>query len=208
MRCLTVSVAVLCLFSGLTFAEEQTWQLQKEDNGIQVFTKDIQIEVPNQAVDSEQKAFRGITIINVSMDKMLDTMRDVPNFDQWLHNNYEPAVIQTINKDTRIVYQKTHTPWPTDDRDSVLKQWISKDGNDYFLYMQSTEHDQAPVNDEFVRVPYFDGFWKFTPIDDNKLEVTYEAAFDSGGSIPAFVSNLFIVDTPYYSLEKLRAYVE
>jgi len=126
-------------------ALEIDWQLQKDHNGIQVYTRDVQLESYSADVDSVQKAFRGVAIINTSIKKVLNAMRDVENFDQWLHNCYEPRIVETRPNDTRIVYQKTKTPWPTDDRDSVLEQTLLKQGSAYVLEMKTTSYPGIDV---------------------------------------------------------------
>ena len=203
-----ISLLLIVSASISLHASETDWQLQKDHNGIQVYTKDVKLASSKGDVTSALKAFRGVTLINASMDHILNTMRDVENFDQWLHNCYEPRIVETRENDTRIVYQKTRTPWPTDDRDSVLEQSLVQQGSAYVLEMKTTSHPAIDTVDGYVRVPYFNGILKFTPVSDTQLEVIYEAAFDSGGNVPSFVSNLFILDTPYYSLDNLRNYLQ
>ena len=197
------------LTSYATTSQEALWQLKKDSNGIQVYTRPV-IKQDNQSSNSAEQllAFRGITHIKSSMIEMLHVMRDVHNFDKWLHNCYAPSIIEVAENDTRIVYQKTKAPWPTSDRDSVLKQVLEKKGEDYYLWMNSITHSNAPETENLVRIPYFKGHLSFHPVSEDTLKVIYEASFDSGGNIPSFVSDLFILDVPFYSLNNLKVYVE
>ena len=196
--------------SALSFAqeEESSWSLKKDDDGIKVYTREIIIDSPAEEVSENQLSYRGIVSIKSDLNSFLNVMRDVPNFDQWLHNSYDPSIVEKIDNNTRVVYQRITAPWPTTDRDSVLLQSLEQAGNDYILTMESVDHDDAPESEDYVRVQYYSGFFFIKPLSTNELEVTYEAAFDSGGSVPGLVANLFIVDVPFYSLQNLRAYVE
>jgi hypothetical protein len=40
------------------------------------------------------------------------------------------------------------------------------------------------------------------------VEVTYELVLDPGGYIPAWIANIVLKDTPYFTLERLRRVVE
>lgn len=205
------ALCLSCCMTAYTLAapQETLWQLKKESDGIQVYTRPMHMQSHLASDSSEQRlAFRGITHIKSSMDDMLNVMRDVNNFDKWLHNCYDPLILEEKNNDTRIVYQKTKAPWPTSDRDTVLEQVLEQKGKDYYLWMNSISHNQAPEEENLVRIPYFQGHLKFHPMPEGIIEVTYEASFDSGGQIPSFISDLFILDVPFYSLTNLKAYIE
>lgn len=204
--CKQAILGVLCLLISV-LSSAADWELQKDEEGVRVFTREIQIEQTSEDVNSVQMAFKGVVQVETSLEKLLDVMRDVPNFDKWLHNCYGPEIVEHQPNDTRIVYQKTETPWPTDDRDVLLKQWIEEKDGIHYLQMRNTEHASVPVSDDWVRVPYFDGYLSFRPVSETQVEVIYEAAFDSGGQIPAMIANMLIVDTPFNSLYNLREYV-
>jgi len=52
------------------------------------------------------------------------------------------------------------------------------------------------------------GFWLFDPIESDKVEITYQMHIDPGGSIPAWVLNMFIVDAPIDDLKAIRERVK
>lgn len=85
-------------------AAADDWSLSRDRDGIAVYTKTMQIDD-----GSEQLAYRGVASFNVSMSKLISAMRDVEHFDQWLHNCYEPRLLDQIAPETRMVYQKART---------------------------------------------------------------------------------------------------
>lgn len=176
------------------------WELQKNQDGISVYTKPVLVSEGN-----EQLAYKGVTVVKASIDRLLEVMKDVNNFDKWIHNCYEAKVLQTVNDNERIVYQKTHFPWPTQDRDSILKQTFVRESAS-LIRLNMVNHDGAK-NDDFIRIPYFNGYWSFKDLGNGKIEIVYEAVADSGGSIPSFIGDRFIVDVPFYSIKGLVEYL-
>jgi hypothetical protein len=196
------TVLLLCVLLVGQEAAADDWSLSRDRDGIAVYTKTMQIDD-----GSEQLAYRGVASFNVSMSKLISAMRDVEHFDQWLHNCYEPRLLDQIAPETRMVYQKARTPWPTAHRDLVLTQTLDIQSPDYAVLHMKSDAEYIPAVDGLVRVPYFDGFFAFRQIDEKTIEVTYEAVMNSGGAIPAVIGNLFIVDVPFESLKGLRAYL-
>ena len=49
--------------------------------------------------------------------------------------------------------------------------------------------DFLPVDEQFVRVPDFGGFWELRPQADGWVEVTYQVYGDPGGWIPVWIAN-------------------
>ena len=68
----------LFILQEVSAVEQQNWKLQKDKNGIKVYTK----EVP----DSPMKAFKGTTLISGSLDQYEVLLRDVANFTEWMHS--------------------------------------------------------------------------------------------------------------------------
>jgi hypothetical protein len=48
------------------------------------------------------------------------------------------------------------------------------------------------------------GFWKVLELPENRLEIHFQMQMDPGGNIPAWLSNMFSGDTPYFTLLELR----
>jgi len=50
----------------------------------------------------------------------------------------------------------------------------------------------------------FNGHWKFSKLEDNKVEVEYSGLTNPGGLVPAWVINMVALDVPYKSLRNLQ----
>ena len=63
--------------------------------------------------------------------------------------------------------------------------------------------DLVPEEENLVRMEGY-GSWKVSDMGEGKLEITFQMQIDPGGSIPAWMANMFAGDTPYQTLTGLR----
>ena len=68
----------------------------------------------------------------------------------------------------------------------------------------TTDHPVAK-KEGVVRVPSSAVAWRVTPTSPTEIKIEYEATLDPGGSVPAWVTNLFITKGPYETFKKLKA---
>jgi hypothetical protein len=66
----------------------------------------------------------------------------------------------------------------------------------------------VPERKDAVRMTFFEGYWLIKPQDDGTVEVLYESIMDPAGSVPAWVANMAVEQTPFDLLESLREQVE
>lgn len=189
---------VSLLISQWSFANtELVWEEKKNKNGIVAYTAEVDT--------SANLAFKGETVMKgVSLDQMIEIMRDVPGMAKWLHTCYEPRVLREENAMSRIVHMKNATPTVlVSDRDLVLRQQIIRTSPTSARLELNSLPKEMPATKGFVRIPYFKGEWAFDETDAG-LKVVYSGVIDPGGALPTFVTNALVIDTPYESLKKLR----
>ena len=63
--------------------------------------------------------------------------------------------------------------------------------------------DVMGTNDAYVRMDGY-GYWKIHELNNDLLEVTFQMQVDPGGSIKAWMANMFVSDSPFYTLLGLR----
>ena len=59
-----------------------------------------------------------------------------------------------------------------------------------------------------VRVKYSKVTWTVTPLHNGRFKVEYRLQMDPGGSIPAWLLNLFISKGPFESFTKLKEEIQ
>ncbi len=99
-------------------------------------------------------------------------------------------------------------PWPVTNRDAVVNITISRDGNGGMHAHIVSVKDVVPVKAGIVRVPFSKVTWKVKPLNSNTLNVEYEALVDPGGSLPAWVVNMFSTKGPFETFKSLRGISE
>ena len=67
-------------------------------------------------------------------------------------------------------------------------------------------HAKAPVYDGIVRIQKMKGYWLLTDKGNGIVEVLQQCVAEPGGSIPDWLANSAVVDTPYQSMYKLKKY--
>ena len=97
-------------------------------------------------------------------------------------------------------------PWPVDNRDVVTWQVLRKIEKGYIIEVSSLP-DKMKERDDYVRLRVSEGFWLFENKNDGQVKVTYQFQAEPDG-LPAWVVNIFIVDSPYNTLRNMREMVK
>ncbi len=179
-------------------AAELEWTLKKSRDGIAAYTAQIE--------SKDNLAFKGETLIpGITLDQVLAVMRDVPKMDQWLHGSYDLEIVAEEEGLSRIIHMKNHTPtFLVAERDLVLRQAITRTSPTTAEIVLTGLPDQIPARKSFVRIPFFDGRWQLEQTAQG-VRTVYSGVIDPGGSVPASITNMMVVDTPFETLKKLTA---
>ncbi|EAT13162.1 START domain-containing protein [Bermanella marisrubri] len=180
-----------------TSSSVSEWDLEadNEDLAIEVFTRSVG--------DSPLKEFKGVTFIKAPVTAFVALLEDTKRATQWMHNVIQFDMVEEISDTEKVVYTVNETPWPVTDRDVYVHSSFVADSKGAV-----TSHLRAQgghtKNDDFVRMPSIQGKWEFTPQDDGMTKVVYQVHADPGGSLPDWLVNAIVVDTPLNTLENLH----
>jgi ribosome-associated toxin RatA of RatAB toxin-antitoxin module len=184
------------LSSGSPGIQSSGWELKKDAEGIQIYTRSVD--------NSNVKEFKATGIVKASAKDILAVLKDVENYAKWIEDvKYSRKISQEENK--MDFYYQIDLPWPMKDRDMALSMNISQTEDSIAVMLKS--NNQIVADDEdFIRMNKVDGEWILYPIDATSCRVAYRFLADPEGSLPAWVVNLFIVDSPFKTLQNLSAY--
>lgn len=191
---LSLMVVIMNLSTSLAYGNE--WNLAKDKKGIRAYTRVVS--------NSDHLQFKSEGVVNASIENIVHLMRDVNVMDKWLHTCYEPTIANEVNAFTRLIHMKNETPFIVKDRDLVLIQRMIRISDDIVIIELVGKPDTIAKNNKYVRIPVFQGAWRFTRVGENKTNVEYYGHVDPGGAIPAFITNAILIDTPYESISNLR----
>jgi len=196
---ITLAIFIAFLISGI--AQETEWKLEKEKDGITVYTR----EVGGKKI----KEFKAETIMNTQVPELVAMVVDASTYVDWIDKIENAKIVEVISKDEFYVYTEADVPWPFDNRDIVTLNKVVKDEKTGAVTIEiAAVAGKVPEKEGVVRMPESGGFWKFTPNKEGKIAVVYQYLADPGGGIPEWLVNAFLVDGPYKTLENMKRIAE
>jgi len=186
----------LCLWAvlpALMFAQD--WSLAKDKNNVQVYTHIIAGE--------SLKEYRVQTVLNSSVEKVIEVIMDWDHYKGWMHDCLEARLLKRENATKTIGYYAIDAPWPVSDRDIANSLEIRKEDSVTFIDIVCIP-TYTPAHADRVRLKRMKGFWKLTDLGEGKVKVEQQIWADPGGSIPAWMANATVTDTPFNTFSNLR----
>lgn len=199
-----LQVFVLLLILSMTASQifAQSWSLAKDKNGVKVYTRKIN--------GWGIKEYKAKMTVKANLSTVIRVLKDVQGRYEWLHNTVEIREVERLNGDIITIYNKVDAPWPVADRDNITKfsfSYPSAASARIDMTVLKT-HKKAPIYDGIVRVERLKGHWLLQDKGNGMVEIMQQCAAEPGGSIPDWLANSAVVDTPYNSMYKLKQYIE
>jgi hypothetical protein len=176
------------------------WQFVKQSDGIVVERRVV--------AGSNLKEFRGSAVVQAPVAAILAVFSDVPRATEWMDSCNGSRTVDDVSDREKVVYNRTHAPWPVSDRDAVLHNIVHFDEAERRVELQfwSVESDKAPPVKGVVRMPFLRGHWKLWPsADGQSTRVEYQVHANPGGALPEWLVNYVSRDLPFKTIEGLRA---
>ena len=192
----TLSALLIVLF--LPFHGD--WELKKDKNGIKLYTKHEE----GYAI----KAVRAETTFHAPLETCVAVLRDIEHLDELFPDCKK---VEKVKQDetSQIHYLQLKAPWPVTERDGAFGLKYSYDSaKDMAVVEAKMVPDIYPAQDGFVRLNKGGGTWKFTRLDAEHTQLEYYYLGDAGGSIPAWVANTVIEESPYRMLSNFHELVK
>ena len=190
-------IALIIGFISIINLNAQTdWELKKEEDGIKVYLREVE--------GSKIQEYKAEAILKGKVSSYIAVMKDVNSYAELYEHTKEVRLINE-NDTFHVHYLVTDTPWPVKDRDAVYSSTYSQHYDTKLVRIDmKIETGYVDENDDYVRMEKADGYWLFYQIEPNKVEITYQMHAEPGGSIPNWVINMFLVDTPLEDIKMLQ----
>ncbi|MCX6286331.1 MAG: hypothetical protein NTY96_04395 [Bacteroidetes bacterium] len=192
-------ISFLLLFSQ--YLPAQSWDYIKEKNGIKIYTRTPEY--------SAFKCFKGETVFHANMQEIGLYIGNVKNFNWWDKNIRDLRVLDS-ESDKHIKYYFIYdVPWPLSDRDICVEVCTTIDTltGGKMVYAKPLP-GVIPECEDIVRIKNYWQKWTLTPIDKNSVHAILEGFVDPGGSVPSWLYNLVIVETPLKVMGGIKKKVE
>ena len=193
-----IRLAGLVLFSTFASASigQYNWKLSKDEDGIKVYQSEVK--------HSKFKSIKVECTLDGTYDKLMSILNDVTNQKNWVYNNKNSSILQRISPNDFYYYSETYLPWPMTNRDAIIHLKMNKDSLNRFLKISAVSvPGYAPEKSGMVRVPRSDISWYVTMPSAKTISIVYIFDAEPGGSLPAWVVNMFTDKGPYESFKKL-----
>ncbi len=201
IRLLLFLFSVLCLFAFIFPNMAHAWDLAKKQNGITVHTRSVK--------GSNFKEYKAVANIKASLSSMVAIVEDVTAYPSWIHTCKEGKLLKRINEKETYNYTVNDAPWPVSDRDAAVHNKISQnpEGGVVTIEIKGIPH-YIPEKTGLQRVKKIDGFWRFTPLGNDTVEVVYQVHSEPGGNLPSWLVNSVVVDQPFYTLVNMKKVID
>ena len=195
-------VAAMLALVGAAHASEAksgSWETIKKSDGIVVDRRTVE--------GSPLKEFRGRAELPVPVASILAVFQDIPHATEWMDQCNGSHLVEDRGTEDKIVYNRTHAPWPVKDRDSVLHNQVTIDDSGRRVeldFWSETNAKEPPIKDA-VRMPFVRGHWLLeASADGSSTRVEYQVHANPGGALPNWLVNYVSRDLPLRTIQGLR----
>lgn len=172
------------------------WVSAKDEDGIKVYTREV------DGWDVEE--FKVISVFKAKRYLIYNAIIDVVNYPNWYPDIMESELCKKVSDTEFYCYSKLDIPWPSTDRDGECHIKVTHNSEEKVTLIELNVCEKyKPRYDGYVRMTRGKGFWKLTSKGEGTV-VHYQYLSDPGGSIPAWIINMFIVDNPFNTVKALR----
>jgi hypothetical protein len=194
-------VAIAVSFGALSHnaqAASNDWEVISTDDGF--ITKRKSVE------GSSILAFRGETVVDTPIAKILSVFLDASRRGEWVDKFHTSAELTVKNEWERTYWIRFGLPFPISDRDYVLNASAQVDEARRVVTanIKSVEHSKKPQDDCCVRASAMGTYYRFEAIPGtNKTKMEVEVHTDPKGMLPSWLVNIIQKKWPSKTLLSL-----
>ncbi len=196
-RIVTILILTIFFFQWMVPCSAQyEWKLRKDEDGIKVYRG----TAPNSAL----KAIKVECTLEGTMNALESVLSKVGLQKEWVYHNKTAYLLKKEGPGDLYYYTETIMPWPIVNRDAVVHLLIARDSIHHTLDITGTGVPQyIPEKKGKVRVVSSLVHWYVTTPTAGKIHIVYTIEIDPGGSLPAWLVNMFADKGPYESFKNL-----
>lgn len=171
-------------------------QLKQDKEDIKVYTC--------PTAQSKFKAVKANFAVNASYKEMVSMLMDVENFCTWQYRTKSARILKKVADNEVIYYIEFDVPWPASNRDLIVQIKVTQDpATGWITLISNSLPDYLPKKDHTVRVQASRSSWLLKS-DGIMTKADYYLEIDPGGSLPAWLINLYASDGPWRTFKNLK----
>lgn len=194
-RIRSVFAILLLASSYLWAAENEAWELRRDREGIQVFTRSV--------AGSPYDAVRTVTRMDaVRLSSLVALIEDAAACADWADRCAEAYLYERISETESLVYTHNDMPFPVKDRDVLARVSWTQHPDTLAVEMKSVA-TQGRMDEVRGRLRLTEAMasWNFLPQADGSVLVSNEAHINPGSALPGWITNILLVDAPFETMK-------
>ena len=193
MRIIFLFTIVFFILEGINAQED--WELQKDKEGIKVWTKDYP--------DSKFKQFKATALINSSLENVVAVFLDIENMGAWYDRIEKVTLVEKVSDLEGTYVIDFELPWPVADRISAVRSVMHYDPQNNVVTVKTKYEDGIIKNSDGLVVTDMHSEWILTQVDDG-VDIFHKGYMHPAGTLPAWIANSGVKDGPVKTLIGLR----
>ncbi len=191
---------MLLFISSSAFAQKD-WEEKQDKDGIKVYTKLME--------QSPLKAVKTVCTINTTLTKLTAVLLDINGSSDWVYATKKINLLKQISPSELLYYSEIAIPWPVNNRDFIVLLSVTQDPKTKVVSVIGyNKPTSLPEYKNIVRIQRSFSKWLITPMQNGQVKIEYILEADIGGSVPAWLVNMFAAKGPYETFVKLREQVK
>jgi disulfide oxidoreductase YuzD len=180
---------------------DNNWALKQDKDGVKIYTA----KVP----DSKVKAIKVECELDATLSQAVAVVMDIKNSKRWVYRTASAYIIKRSSPSDLYYYSLVKMPFPVSNRDFIAHLIVKQDPKTKVVTIDGPcVANMVPQKKKVVRVTNSTGRWLLTPDGANHVKIVYTLHADPAGSIPSWLTNMFITQGPSQSFKKLKVEIQ
>ncbi len=191
-------IIILILLQGMNSCADG-WELVKDKNSIKIYTR--------QTEGSSFKTYKGEATLKIGIQQLYDILIDVDHYDQWVYECSESRLLSKVENSEYTYYSIMRMPFPFENREMTTRMKVSFSNDTIRLSTRLINGTQTKKKG-LVGMTAYDEVTTLIKAGDENVRMVMEGYFEPGGTLPAWLVNLFLSAGPYESLMSIKKLYE
>ena len=194
-------MSLFMVLAAASASAQNDWKLSADKEGVKIYTSIVS--------DSKIKAVKVECDLNTTPSQLVAVVMDINSATDWVYHVKSAKLIKQVSPSELYYYSEVSLPWPVANRDFVAHLVVTQDPASKVVTIDGPAvQGFVPVKKGVVRVDNSFGRWVITPVGSGQVHVQYTIHTDPGGTIPAWLVNIFATDAPLKIFEGLKVQLQ
>lgn len=190
----------ICIFFFLPLAmtaQGDGWNLEKEKSGVSLYTK----VHPTSSI----KSFRAEVLYQKPIKQILAALMDVESLAEYYDMTKAVEDFKQITEKSAEYTILFDFPFPVKDRYCrVFSEVISLENGNFII--QTNKVKSIKSYEGLLEVDLLDVKWSIEDRGNNQTKAIHYGNMDPSGSIPSWLANMNVIESPYKSMVALEKF--